>query len=105
MISELEPNQAVQPDRGGTVLALGALSLLTGLCGLPLGIVPWVVASRDLKAMRGGRMDNGGRRTTQAGKVLSIAGVARSIPALLVLGGTVATPKTLTHAHVVETTR
>jgi len=28
-----------------------------------------------------------------------------ALRALLVLGGTVATPKTLTHAHVVETTR
>jgi len=104
-VTELQHSQSVLPDRGGTVIALGVLSLLTGICGLPLGIVPWVMASRDLKAMRTGRMDSGGRRTTQAGKVLGIAGVLLSIPALLVMAGTARLPSTLNNARVIETTR
>ena len=102
---ELQSPQAAQPDRGGTVLTLGIVSLIAGLCGIPLGIAPWVMGSRDLKAMGTGRMDGDGRRVTQAGKVLGITGVALSVFALMILAGTVRTPKTLTNAHVVETSR
>ena len=41
------------------------------VCG-PLGIVAWVMGSRDLKEMDAGTMDPAGRGTAQAGKICGI---------------------------------
>jgi hypothetical protein len=59
-----------QPHRGGTILALGILSLLFHCA--PLGIVAWVMGGSDLAAMRRGEMDRAGEGTTQAGRVCGI---------------------------------
>ena len=64
---------AVRPHRGGTVLGLGILGLMSALFFLPLGILAWVMGSKDLKAMDGGRVDSSGRSLTQVGRVFGIA--------------------------------
>jgi len=56
------------------VLALGILSLVGALFLVPLGIVAWLLGSRDLKAMNAGRVDPSGRTLTQIGLVFGIAG-------------------------------
>ncbi len=65
------PSFYLQPHRGSAILVLGILSLLT--CA-PLGIIAWVMGSRDLAAMRQGRMDRSGEGITQAGQILGIIG-------------------------------
>ena len=57
--------------RGRTVLTWGIVSLVA--CG-PLGIVAWVMGSRDLREMEQGIMDPSGRGATRAGKVMGIFG-------------------------------
>lgn len=49
----------IQPDRGGTLLALAVVSLLLFA---PLGPVVWWWAQKDLDAMAAGRMDAVGDR-------------------------------------------
>ena len=69
--------ERVQPHRGGTVLALGVISLC--LCCIPaislgLGIGAVVMGSRDLARIRNGAMDPAGRGRTRAGVVCGILG-------------------------------
>ncbi len=54
------------PHRGGVILALGILGLVT--CGI-LGIIAWIMGNDDLRKMDTGIMDPGGRDLTQAGKI------------------------------------
>ena len=61
------PPAGLRPHRGGAVLALGILGLLT--CFV-LGIIAWVMGKNDLREMDAARMDPSGRGTTQAGKIL-----------------------------------
>jgi hypothetical protein len=63
----------LRPHRGGTVLALGILSLIGALFLIPLGIVAWILGSKDLKAMDAGLRDPSGRTLTQVGYVFGIA--------------------------------
>ncbi|MCK4276912.1 MAG: DUF4339 domain-containing protein [Phycisphaerae bacterium] len=63
------PPAGLRPNRGGAVLALGILGLLT--CFV-LGIIAWVMGKSDLREMDAGRMDPSGRGTTQAGKILGM---------------------------------
>jgi hypothetical protein len=86
MTAELEPTRAVLPDRGGTILTLGIVSMISALFGVPLGVLPWVMGSRDLKAMNQGVLDPAGRRTTQAGWTLGIVGTVVAALALLTMG-------------------
>lgn len=65
--------QALRPHRGGTVLALGILSLVAGIFLVPLGLVAWIIGSRDLKRMNRGELDPAGRSLTQIGLVFGIA--------------------------------
>lgn len=65
--------RADSPHRGGTILALGIISLVifpyaTVVCG-PLA---WVMGNADLAEIRAGRMDPGGEGTVQAGRVLGM---------------------------------
>ena len=81
----------LRPHRGGTVLALGIVSLLAGLFLIPLGIVAWVMGSRDLKGMKRGEVDPAGRSLTQMGWAFGISGLVCMIGpmacmALLVVG-------------------
>ncbi len=71
----------VQPHRGAMLLTFGILSLV--ICFI-FGIVAWVMANADLKAMAEGRMDRSGEGLTKAGKILGIVSVALNIVALLV---------------------
>jgi hypothetical protein len=84
------------PHRGAIVLVLGILSTVFSaispclygvpalFIALPMGIVAWVLGSRDLKKMAAGTMDPDGRGMTQAGMICGIVGVVLSI--LIVIG-------------------
>ena len=76
------------PHRGGTVLAVGIVSLVTILMVCPLcgfiGISAWVMGRNDLREMREGRMDPAGRGSTQAGYVMGI--IATGLGGLTLLG-------------------
>jgi hypothetical protein len=68
------------PHRGQLILIFGIVSLVSMLCafllvfGLPLGIVAWVLGSKDLAKMDAGTMDPEGRGLTQAGRICGIVG-------------------------------
>lgn len=72
--------ERMRPHRGTTVLVLGIIgvagALTSGLFGLIFGIIAWVMGSKDLRAMRAGRMDPAGRSETQAGWICGIAATA-----------------------------
>jgi hypothetical protein len=85
MTREVEPEQAFLPDRGGTILALGILSLPAVVLWMPLGIIPWRMASLDLRAMELGIVDPAGRRWTQAGRVFAIVSTMLVAPLIAIL--------------------
>jgi hypothetical protein len=75
-----------EPHRGALILSLGNVSMIVGglsLCSfglgavvsVPLGILAWLMANRDLERMREGRMDPRGKAKTQTGRTGAIAGV------------------------------
>jgi hypothetical protein len=75
-----------EPHRGTLIVSLGNLSLIAGglsLClfgagaiiSIPIGILVWVMANRDLESMRAGRMDPAGKRQTETGRAGAIAGI------------------------------
>jgi hypothetical protein len=55
--------------RGGLILALGIIGLVT--CP-PVGVAAWVMGNNDMKAMESGQMDPEGKQLTQVGKILGI---------------------------------
>jgi len=73
----------VRPHRGGVVLVLGILSLVTFL--FPLGICAWVMGEHDLSEMRAGRTDAEGMGMVKAGKACGVISVV-----LTIAGGVVA---------------
>jgi uncharacterized Zn finger protein (UPF0148 family) len=78
--------ERVQPHRGGTVLALGIVSIC--LCCIPqislaLGVAAVVMGSIDLARMRKGATDPAGRALTTAGLVCGILSPALTV---IVLG-------------------
>jgi hypothetical protein len=74
-----------EPHRGGTVLALGIISIvMMGPIGLALGIPAWVMGGRDLRKIRQRMMDPEGQGTTQAGWICGIIGTILS--SLMTLG-------------------
>jgi hypothetical protein len=66
------------PDRGGLVLTLGVLSLVSALIfppiGLPLGIVAWVLGQTDLEKVHRGEMSPTGESDTRGGMVCGVLG-------------------------------
>jgi hypothetical protein len=75
-----------EPHRGALILSLGNISMIVGglsLCmfglgaviSVPLGILAWLMANRDLEDMREGRMDPRGKSQTETGRTGGIAGV------------------------------
>ncbi len=88
---DLGPRRDLEPDRGTLVLTIGIVGLVlsavgvTGVCcapiailpliGLILGTVGWVMGSKDLAAMREGRMDPRNQGTTKAGRTCSMIAV------------------------------
>jgi hypothetical protein len=74
-----------EEHRGGTIDILGTISLLFGalalctgpvggLVALATGIPAWVMADRDLEAMRTGAIDPAGRDATLSGRSRAIIG-------------------------------
>jgi hypothetical protein len=80
----------VEPHRGGTVLALGIVSLLIPFVGLVTGICAWVMGQGDLRKMTRGEMDVEGRGNTQAGWVCGIIGTVLQTLLVLSCGGCIA---------------
>lgn len=65
---------APREHRGMLILVMGITAVLLSCCGLPFGILPWLLAARDLRAMDAGEMDPAGRQLTQAGYACAIVG-------------------------------
>jgi hypothetical protein len=78
-----------EPHRGGLVRLLGTASLVlgvlalcggvTGLVGLPMGVVAWKMAREDLAKMRAGLMDWHGEPKTRQGGDMAVFGVLLSL--------------------------
>ena len=67
------PQPVPAPRRAAIIFVLGILLLWFAFrAAIPLGIIPWVMGSRDLRAMKAGLMGRRGRRLTVAGQVLGI---------------------------------
>ncbi len=75
------PTQPMQPHRGVLILVFSILSWF--ICVI-FGIVAWILASKDLRAMEEGRMDPTGEGLTKAGKIVSIISVALTIVGIIV---------------------
>lgn len=60
--------------RGGLLFGLGIISFVLGFVMVPLGVVPWILGWRDLRAMNTGDVDPSGRKMTQFGTMFGIAG-------------------------------
>lgn len=76
----------LRPHRGGTVLALGILSLTTaGACGigLILSIIGLVMGNGELKGMNSGQVDPAGRNFAVTGRNCSIIGLVIGLLMLL----------------------
>lgn len=82
------------PPRGGVLLALGILSIVVGvpslylvvpaLIGLPLSLVAYLMADRDLLEMRAARMDSRGRASAHAAQWCALVGFLLSALGLTV---------------------
>ncbi len=70
--SQPQNQQPLAPHRGVLILIFGILSIV---CCFIFGIIAWVLANGDLKAMAAGQMDPSGRGMTQAGKICGIVGI------------------------------
>ncbi|MFN4258478.1 MAG: hypothetical protein ACK4RK_04220 [Gemmataceae bacterium] len=89
-----------EPERGGTILVLGVISIVAGvigistaccyglgavfsLAGIGLGIAAWVMGQRDLRDIRAGTRDPRGEGNTQAGWICGIVGTILNALVLL----------------------
>lgn len=86
-----EASGYVMPHRGGLLVFLGFLGFgLIGLCPVfspILGLITWVIASRDLAEMRAARMDKSGEKLTQAGWILGL--ILSLLWMIVLLGGSI----------------
>jgi len=89
-----------RPHRGGIVLGLGILGLISALMLLPLGIVAWILGSKELRGMKAGTVDPSGRSVTQVGWAFGIVGtiawIAVALFTLLILTATIGVVTTTT---------
>ncbi len=76
-IQPTHPMQPMQPHRGVMILVFSILSWVRSC--MIFGIVAWVLANSDLRAMEEGRMDPTGEGMTKAGKIVAIIHVVVSI--------------------------
>lgn len=76
-----QPMQSMQPHRGVMILVFSILSWV--VCVI-FGIVAWILANSDLRAMEEGRMDPTGEGMTKAAKIVSMVSVILSIVAAVV---------------------
>ena len=81
-VVQAAPSGVLAAHRGGVILALGIIGLMTG-CFI-LGIIAWVMGRKDLPEIDAGRMDPTGRSMTQAGMILGMVGTILGI--LYVIG-------------------
>jgi hypothetical protein len=63
----------IEQGRGSTILFFGILSII--IAGLFTGIPAWVMARRDLKKMKSGRMSGDDKRSTFTGMIFGIIGI------------------------------
>ena len=76
-----QPMQPMQPHRAVLILVFSILSWV--VCVI-FGIVAWVLANTDLRAMEEGRMDPTGEGMTNAGKIVAIISVVLSIVGVII---------------------
>src|SRR6185295_1709919 len=82
-----------EPHRGGLILTFGIVSVVAPFtyCLAPLavvlGLVGWVMGSRDLRKMRANVMDERGHGSTQGGYICSIIGTVLGLLVSLVCVG------------------
>jgi len=74
------PDMPMQPHRGVMILVFSILSWF--LCVI-FGVVAWVLANSDLRAMAEGRMDPTGEGITKAGKIVAMINVILTIVAIV----------------------
>lgn len=77
-------DSSLRSHHGGIVLGLGILGLFSAFALIPLGIVAWVLGSRELRGMNEGRVDPQGRVVTQVGLVFGAVGTFLPIPVAIV---------------------
>ncbi len=77
-----QPTQPMQPHRGVMILVFSILSWV--LSCVIFGIVAWILANSDLRAMEEGRMDPTGEGLTKAGKIVSIISVILTVVGIVV---------------------
>lgn len=74
---------ALPPNRGGTILALGIISIVTAGCagipGIICSLVALSMAGKDRREIAAGTMSRDGEGLIQAGKICSIVGLCFSI--------------------------
>jgi predicted Zn finger-like uncharacterized protein len=78
-----------EPHRGGVIMALGIIAILTFGCppvGMVLGILAWVLGQADLKRMKRGEIDPNGEGLTQAGWICGIIATTLGLLMLLTCG-------------------
>jgi UDP-N-acetylmuramyl pentapeptide phosphotransferase/UDP-N-acetylglucosamine-1-phosphate transferase len=73
-------HEAVKPQRGGVILALGIIGIV--LCFIT-AIIAWVMGSGDIKEMKEGKRDPSGEQLTKAGMICGIIGVCLGILGIL----------------------
>ncbi len=76
------PGMPMQPHRGVMILVFSILSWF--LCVI-FGVVAWVLANSDLRAMDEGRMDPTGEGITKAGKIVAMISVILNLVAIPVM--------------------
>jgi hypothetical protein len=98
-----------EPHRGGTVLAMGIISLvgMAFIPGLPVifGLIGWVMGRGDLKKIKANQMDPDGQGMTMAGYVCSIIGTLINSAALLFCCGFIGLLWYEDSQHAARTTR
>lgn len=75
------PDMPMQPHRGVMILVFSILSWF--LCVI-FGVVAWMLANSDLRAMAEGRMDPTGEGITKAGKIVAMINVILTIVGIVV---------------------
>ena len=80
----MQTDPSPRAARADLALNLGILSLALPL--VPVGLVAWALARRELALVRAGRADPAARGTLEAARIVALAGSALS---LLVLGALV----------------
>lgn len=96
---------AVRRHQGVYLLGLGIISVFAAFFMVPLGVMAWIRARRDLREMEAGRMDEAGRDLTRLARVLGIISTLIVAFWLLVLVASLSMRPLLEIRHVVEVSR